>query len=215
MDRNVILLSLHESAMYSTYDANDFRPPYILHPKSRNTKVLHVEDYSNINAKAQLISSAYSLAHGFAKVSVQHLQTLPAIAYTKLVYALVIILKLVIFSSETTETIQQHLHKHGLQDILSRLLDNLAAAAGEDRQCIVPAIFYRVLLRIRQWFDTAPNADVENDMGILRPLSSLCLDDDGERDSIDLSLQAALSSTVTPVPWQMSYVGYSSIGHFE
>jgi hypothetical protein len=194
IDENMILISLHEPAMYCSYNQSDFRPPYTLHATSPEEAVMPSTMAMNINARAQLVTSAHNLTSAFASLSVQQLQAVPVITYAKMIYSITIIAKLEIFGTVQGSASEGKSQVWSLNNIVPQLLRNLAEAASQNR-CIVPAIFHMVLLRIQNWYQSARRGEFEYTSGSIKPLMTLNLHNTDQIGSDDPSNTNSTNTT--------------------
>lgn len=146
---------LHEIALHPDHDVEDFKPPFsVAVDESKPHTPAGPLTLPYINAIIQCISSSDSLIETFLNMSAQEIRATPTLVYVRLVYAVVILIKISI-STGTTElgkVIQPENIKVSLY--LEKLLVHLKAVATLDSQDVhvLGAKFLQVLAKVKVWF---------------------------------------------------------------
>ncbi|KAF5703228.1 hypothetical protein FMUND_13104 [Fusarium mundagurra] len=144
---HVILLNLYEPGLYRNHEFRDFRPPYAINTLlSANAFAPDSPQY--VDARIECLGVARNLIQLFLQFSPETLQQLPVIVFTRLMYAVVMIIKLEVFDKSTTDraTVSEAERSSAL-DLISLVLEKLKSAS-DNRRFIIPTTFHAVLRRL-------------------------------------------------------------------
>ncbi|KAG6362618.1 hypothetical protein INS49_007710 [Diaporthe citri] len=176
-----ILITLQEPALHEGHDTSDFRPPYALLPLP-----LSVQNRADVgmHAASSLIPcvlSSQSLIRTFLGLPVETLRFMPVVTYTRVMYALIVLIKC--YVSVRTHTSLADLHPESSLDpvsAISKLLGRLESIRDQEEGRIpVPVAFHSILSAVRKWcvrlFTTDICQDVED---VMEPMLHLSLEDE-------------------------------------
>ncbi|KAF4448068.1 hypothetical protein F53441_8460 [Fusarium austroafricanum] len=140
---HVILLNISERGLYEKYDVQDFRPPYAIHTLPSNN-LLTLDTPLFIDARTKCSAVARRLLKLFLELSPQSYQQVPIIIYTRLMYAVIVIMKLEVFKSKTDLSRNESVSAiNTVQLILNKL-----EVASEGERFRNPALFHTILRRL-------------------------------------------------------------------
>lgn len=181
----MILIVLHEPALYNGHDVSDFRPPYALRPLPLWTEHGPGVGMHAAGSLVPCILSSQALIRTFLGLPVETLLCMPVVTYTRLAYAVIVLIKC--FVSARAHTCLADLHLEASLDLVSavsQLLSKLESVRDQAQGRIpVPAVFHSVLSTVYMWcvrvFATDICQDVED---IMEPMLHLSLKDDKSFD---------------------------------
>lgn len=175
-----ILITLDEPALHEGHDISDFRPPYALRPlplsgQNRADVAMHAA-----SLLMPCVRSSQSLIRTFLDLPVETLQFMPVVSYTRVMYALIVLIKC--YASIRTYTSLADLHPESSLDpvsAISQLLGKLESVRDQDQGCIpVPAVFHSILSVVYMWCVRVFTAGIRQDFeDVMEPMLHLSLED--------------------------------------
>ncbi|EWZ36383.1 hypothetical protein FOZG_10394 [Fusarium oxysporum Fo47] len=144
---HVILLNLYEPGLYDNHEFRDFRPPYAIHTfLSTNTFAPDLPQY--VDARIECLDVARNLIQLFLQFSPKILQQVPVIVFTRMMYAVVMIIKLEVFNRPTTDGgDMSEAEQIAALDLMRLVLEKLKLSSDEGR-FFIPTTFHAVLGRL-------------------------------------------------------------------
>ena len=152
---------IHEIALHPDHDAEDFRPPFFIAVKLPSTQSQTILTPPFVNAIIQCMSSADALLSTFLNMSVKEILRCPTLVYVRVIYAVVILIKLSIStsmpSSELGKIISQSSNK--IDTFLDKLLIHFRAVATLEQggKHVLSSVFLRILTKLKLWFEHQKN----------------------------------------------------------
>lgn len=181
MHYQTIQVTLHEPALYDGHDISDFRPPYALRlmPLSNQNRA-----DIGIHAASSLmpcILSSQSLIRTFLGLPVETLLFMPVVTYTRVMYAVIVLIKC--YVSLRAHTSLADLHPESSLDpvnAISQLLGKLESVRDQTQGRIpVPAVFHSILSAVYMWCVSVFNTDIRQDVeDVMEPMYHLSLEDE-------------------------------------
>lgn len=180
MHYQTILVILHEPSLYDGHDISDFRPPYALRslPLPRKNQV-----DVGVHAPSLLmpcILSSQSLILTFLGFSVETLRFMPVVTYTRVMYALIVLIKCYVSARVHTSLPDLHV-KHSLDPVsaISQLLGRLKSVRDQAQGRIpIPAVFHSILSTVYMWCVRVFTTDIRQDVeDVMEPMLHLSLED--------------------------------------
>ncbi|KAF5627078.1 hypothetical protein F52700_8561 [Fusarium sp. NRRL 52700] len=145
---HVILLNLCEPGLYQHHEFRDFRPPYAINTLL-STNAFAPDSPQYVEARAECLDVARKLIQLFLQFSPETLQQLPVIVFTRLMYAVVMIVKLEVFDKPTIdEATMSRDGRISSLDLISLVIERLKLASDGGRFSM-PTTFYAVLGRLQ------------------------------------------------------------------
>lgn len=146
-------VNLHEIALHAEHDADEFRPPFSLEATRSSSKRLSPP---YINAIMVCISSSQRLIDVFLGMSVEALRASPRFLWTRLCYAVVILMKLSISASTPTSELGKIIDPEECKvryysERVIAYMDKIATASSQKHHDI-SFRFLRVLTNLNFWF---------------------------------------------------------------
>ncbi|OBS22522.1 hypothetical protein FPOA_08859 [Fusarium poae] len=141
---HVILLNISERGLYEKHDVQDFRPPYAIHTlPSQNNFALDTPQYTD--ARSECSTVARRLLKLFLELSPEMYQQVPIIVYTRLMYAVIVIVKLEVFNNTCTKLSRDDSISpiNTIEAILSKVQE-----ASDERHFRNPTLFHAILRRL-------------------------------------------------------------------
>ncbi|KAH6956080.1 hypothetical protein DER45DRAFT_566137 [Fusarium avenaceum] len=177
----VILLNISERGLYEKHDVQDFRPTYAIHTlPSKNFLILDTPLF--VDARSKCLAVARRSLKLFLELSPQTYQQVPIIVYTRLMYAVIVFMKLEVFKSNT-----------GLSggDLMSainilQLILNKLEVASEGERFRNPTLFHAILKRLLNLCSENQSLQEMNANEIIEPLRNLQIEP-SERGSLSVS----------------------------
>ncbi|KAM0081367.1 hypothetical protein ACKRZS_006450 [Fusarium odoratissimum] len=176
---HVILLNLYEPGLYDNHEFRDFRPPYAIHTfLSTNTFAPDLPQY--VDARIECLNVARNLIQLFLQFSPKILQQVPVIVFTRMMYAVVMIIKLEVFNRPTTDGANMSEAKQiSALDLMRLVLEKLKLSSDEGR-FFIPTTFHAVLKRlhsrcVESYWRLAMGQNEMNE--IIKPLMNLQVQD--------------------------------------
>ncbi|KAJ4119817.1 hypothetical protein NW765_015235 [Fusarium oxysporum] len=144
---HVILLNLYEPVLYDNHEFRDFRPPYAIHTfLSTNTFAPDLPQY--VDARIECLDVARNLIQLFLQFSPKILQQVPVIVFTRMMYAVVMVIKLEVFNRPTTDGgDMSEVEQIAALDLMRLVLEKLKLSSDEGR-FFIPTTFHAVLGRL-------------------------------------------------------------------
>lgn len=180
MHYQTILITLHEPVLHEGHDVSDFRPPYALRPlplSSQNRA--NVGMYASSSLMPCILSSQ-SLIRTFLGLHVETLRFMPVVTYTRVMYALIVLIKCYVSVRVHTSLADLHVER-SLDPVsaISQLIGKLQSVRDEAQGRIpVPAVFHSILLAVRMWCVRVFTTDVYQDSeDVMEPMLHLSLED--------------------------------------
>ncbi|KAM5519449.1 hypothetical protein FOXYSP1_17873 [Fusarium oxysporum f. sp. phaseoli] len=188
---HVVLLNFCESGLYNDHEAQDFQPPYTIHTLPTADPLTHGLPQF-VDAHVKCLDIAWRVAELFLQFSPPVLRQVPTIIFTRMMYAVVIIIKLQLLnrpSSEVSFTAKEQ-EQEGpalAVGVVRRIVDKLESAADATR-FRTPATFHAVLRRLlsRCLASCSRLHTYENE--IIKPLLNLQVDELGKENTTTSAL---------------------------
>ncbi|KAM5344364.1 hypothetical protein ACJ41O_012901 [Fusarium nematophilum] len=147
MHYHIILLNLCEPGLHDTHEVQDFRPPYAIHTLPSNDALTR-DSPQFLNVRIECIEIARHLTSQFLQFSVDALRQVPVIVYTRMMYAVVVMIKLEVFSRPSTDlSFASKGDQVSAIGMVRCILEKLASASDGSR-FRVPTTFHAVLQRL-------------------------------------------------------------------
>ena len=146
-------VNLHEIALHAEHDADEFRPPFSLEATRSSSKRLSPP---YINAIMVCISSSQRLIDVFLGMSVEALRASPRFLWTRLCYAVVILMKLSISASTPSSELGKIFDPEECKVLyyserVIAYMDKIATA-GSLKQHDISFRFLRILNNLNFWY---------------------------------------------------------------
>jgi hypothetical protein len=159
----MVLLVLHEPALYGSHKVDDFRPPYAL----RNTTYEQPQTSSeSTHVREQCIFSSQGLLESFLAYTDETLRRIPVILYVRMMHAVVVIIKL---ESSVDAASHQGLVSMNIIDRIIRKLDS----ASHMKSFHLPRLFHSVLLQLSNWHRNQALDPGLRENGTIEPLLAI------------------------------------------
>lgn len=147
----MILVSLDEPALYGGHEIADFRPPYVIRALPLAKKPQSADRVNVIGAITKCAVSAQQLITAFINLPVEVLRSAPVITYTRMSYAVIVLIKVYVSTQRNGDTENSLLDKEWTpKHFLVRILEKLELAAGQQRLDI-SVTFSCVLANLARW----------------------------------------------------------------
>ncbi|KAJ3534299.1 hypothetical protein NM208_g7593 [Fusarium decemcellulare] len=173
---HMILLNFCEPGLYDNHELQDFRPPYAIHTLP-STDAFTRDSPQFVDVRMECLDIAHNLVNLFLQLSTEGLRQVPVIIFTRMMYAVVVIIKLEVFNRPSSELAYMSKNDHvSAIDLLRRILDELASAADGCR-FRVPATFHAVLQRLLSRCGESYSRLHMGQDEIIEPLINLQVDD--------------------------------------
>ncbi|RSM15013.1 hypothetical protein CEP52_000977 [Fusarium oligoseptatum] len=161
----------------------DFRPPYAIHTLP-STDVFTRDSPQFVDARIECLDIAHNLINMFLRLAGDGLRQVPVIVFTRMMYAVVVIIKLEVFNRPSSEVGYMSKGDHmSAIDMLRRILACLATAADGSR-FRVPATFHAVLQRLLSRCGESFSRLHMGQDEIIEPLMNLQVDESRHERSI-------------------------------
>ena len=146
-------VNLHEIALHAEHDADEFRPPFSLETTKSSSKRLSPP---YINAIMVCISSSQRVIDVFLGMSVEALRAAPRFLWTRLCYAVVILMKLSISASTPSSELGKVIDPEECKVLyyserVITYMDKIATACSP-KQHDISFRFLRVLNNLNFWY---------------------------------------------------------------
>ena len=146
-------VNLHEIALHAEHDADEFRPPFSLEATRSSCKRLSPP---YINAIMVCISSSQRLIDIFLGMSIEALRASPRFLWTRLCYAVVILMKLSISASTPSSELGKVIDPEECKVLyyserVITYMDKIATASSQ-KQHDISFRFLRVLTNLNFWY---------------------------------------------------------------
>ncbi|KAH8892700.1 hypothetical protein GQ53DRAFT_646295 [Thozetella sp. PMI_491] len=174
----MILIKLHEHALYDGHDLSDFRPPYIIRSHPQTKKPFAEAGWEAARSFALCVTSAHSLIHSFLNLSTDVLKSVPVIIYTRMMYATVVLIKCHVSMKMSLELMNGEVGEDlDVKGVLLRLLDKLDSVQLQQQEPIpVPAVFRSILSNVAEWCKNHLNHGLHRiEEDIIEPLIHLSI----------------------------------------
>ncbi|KAI8712635.1 Zn(2)-C6 fungal-type domain-containing protein [Fusarium sp. LHS14.1] len=179
----MILLNFCEPGLYDNHELQDFRPPYAIHTLP-STDVFTRGSPQFVDARIECLEIAHNLINMFLRLAGDGLRQVPVIVFTRMMYAVVVIIKLEVFNRPSSEVGYMSKGDHmSAIDMLRRILACLATAADGSR-FRVPATFHAVLQRLLSRCGESFSRLHMGQDEIIEPLMNLQVDESRHERSI-------------------------------
>ncbi|KAJ4213321.1 hypothetical protein NW759_011163 [Fusarium solani] len=179
----MILLNFCEPGLYDNHELQDFRPPYAIHTLP-STDVFTRDSPQFVDARIECLDIAHNLINMFLRLAGDGLRQVPVIVFTRMMYAVVVIIKLEVFNRPSSEVGYMSKGDHmSAIDMLRRILACLATAADGSR-FRVPATFHAVLQRLLSRCGESFSRLHMGQDEIIEPLMNLQVDESRHERSI-------------------------------
>lgn len=177
----MVLISLYEPALHNEHDLVDFRPPYTIRALSHPSTLSINSSLQVADVVARCAESAETLIRTFLDVTIETLRSIPVVTYTRLTYAVIVLIKSCISMRVLqSAAIRPYGPSVNMEEILFQILERLHAAAGQE--CFrVPAVFHQALSNVTKWWiehfdEQHPSPRSEND-DLIEPMMHISLED--------------------------------------
>ncbi|KAL9621646.1 MAG: hypothetical protein Q9160_003898 [Pyrenula sp. 1 TL-2023] len=217
MHYQMVLINLHEPALHVFHDLTDFRPPYTIRSatltRTASSGPLSLEIASGLT---QCMSSAEALLCSFLSMPNSTLLSVPIVTYTRIAYAIVVLIKSYISTHTSANTLKvdqmRENERSNPTKLLPRVLEKLDTVAGHAR-FPVPMVFYRALSKVHDWFQKqfnphlSPGRDHDT---LIEPMMHMNLEstrdnDDAIEEKLRSSVSALQGAEDTHAPVEQSY----------
>lgn len=146
---------LHEIALHADHDAEDFRPPFSITSRpSSKTRITP----AYVNATLTCVSSSQSLLEFFLSMDPETVRALPTMAHARVVYCVVILMKLTISSSLPSNELSQILDPQDLRVdfYLTNIVVQFKAVTNleNDKKHILAGQFLNILTKLKVWYES-------------------------------------------------------------
>lgn len=181
MHYQTILITLHEPALYCGHDVSDFRPPYALRPLPISEGNGSTVEMHAAGLLVPCVLSSQALIHTFLGLPVETLLSIPVVAYTRVTYATIVLIKC--FVSAKTNPCGADLYLETSLDpvsTISQLLGKLNSVRDQPQGRIPnPAVFHSILSKVYMWCVRVFATDTcQNFEDLMEPMLHLRLEDD-------------------------------------
>ncbi|KAK7431309.1 hypothetical protein QQZ08_002080 [Neonectria magnoliae] len=147
----MILVSLNEPSLYNDHEISDFRPPYIIRALPLVRKPPSTGQMKGMGAVTQCAVSAQHLISSFLDLSVEALRSVPVITYTRMAYAVIVLVKVYVSGQAQNGQGDTVLDPEWMpKQFLLRIMNKLDLAAGPQRLDI-PVAFHCILSNLARW----------------------------------------------------------------
>lgn len=196
MHYNTILLVFSIPELYEKYEIQDFRPPFAIQALPP-TAIAISSSLQYIDARARCLATAHTMIKHFHGFTFQELQQVPVIIYTRLMFSLVVITKLAIFHTPSSEVLGTDFTAamKALRDTTERI-----ATASDVGRFRVPATFHAVLQRLLSRCEVICWGDKNQLDDLIEPLMDLTVKESPK--TLDPSCQSSFQQS-DPV-WSIS-----------
>ena len=152
MSFHVNNIYLHEMALYPDYNAEDFRPPFLVKTttQAKNNKSVSP---AYLDAIMICLSSTHALIAAFLNTSIKTLRVVPIVTYVRMAYAAVVLTKLHFSAVSPSSEIGKFLDRDSLQvsQYLHKLVIHLTAVVGAEKNRMASK-FLMILVKLRAWY---------------------------------------------------------------
>ncbi|KAF4984893.1 hypothetical protein FZEAL_46 [Fusarium zealandicum] len=180
---HMILLNLCEPGLYDNHELQDFRPPYAIHTLPL-TDIFTRNSPQFDHARLECLDIAHKLVNLYLRLSSDSLRQVPVIVYTRMMYAVVVIIKLQVFNRPLTDLDFDPENGHtSAIDLIRHILGRLESAADGSR-FRVPATFHAVLKRLMSRCSESYSRLHTGQDDIIEPLMNLQVDESRNSPSI-------------------------------
>ncbi|KPM43980.1 hypothetical protein AK830_g2648 [Neonectria ditissima] len=148
---HMILVSLSEPSLYNDHEISDFRPPYVIRALPLAKKPPSTGQMKGTGAVTQCAVSAQHLISSFLDLSVEVLRSVPVITYTRMAYAVIVLVKVYVSGQAQSGRDGAVLdHEWMPKQFLVRIIEKVNLAAGPQRLDI-PVAFHCILSNLDRW----------------------------------------------------------------
>lgn len=180
MHYQTIKIILHEPALYDEHNISDFRPPYALHPLplwQQNRAALRLQAADSL---IPCILSSQALIRAFFGLPVETLRFMPVITYTRVAYALIVLIKC--FCSVTSDIRHGEIYYDPYLNPASaihQLIDKLESVKDQpEGRLPVPTVFHSILSKVYMWYHRVYTLNIGPDAeDLMEPMMHLSLRD--------------------------------------
>ena len=145
---------LHEIALHPDHDAEDFRPPYSITSKPTNHTTITP---AYINAILTCVSASESLLEFFTTIDFETTRALPTMAFARVIYTVVILMKLAISSRLPSSELSKIIDPQDIKvdHYLASSISHLGAATqlGNNQKHILSSQFLHILAQLKSWYE--------------------------------------------------------------
>jgi len=176
-----IRAKLHEVSLHLEYEPEEFTPPYLfrLRPLRPRNKI----DISpaHIESLVACIQSNHALLDVILSMSTENTRCLPVIVYTRMFYAVVVLIKLALCTHNSDSSIGAVLDPESLKlsFYLSTIKNSLQAAIGKEKFS-VPSCFLAIHDRLTAWYQGHDSQARDPADDLLEPMLHLTTTDHSE-----------------------------------
>lgn len=174
-------MTLHEPALYDGHDVSDFRPPYALRPLPLLTEGRTKISIHTANSLMPCIQSSQSLVRTFLSLPVETLLFMPVVTYTRVAYAVIVLIKCFVSARAFNCFSDLHLETSlGPVSAVSQIISKLESVRDQTQGHVpVPAVFHSILSTLHTWCSRVFTMDIYSDSeDLLEPMLHLSLGDD-------------------------------------
>lgn len=172
---------LHEPALYDGHNISDFRPPYALRPLP-----LWLQNQTGIGMQAAsspvpCMLASQALIRTFLCLSTENLLFMPVITYTRVAYAVIVLIKCLVSVKSSTPPGEVY-YDHSMDPVstIPKLIDKLESAMDQaEARLPVSAVFHSILSKIYIWYRRVFILNIGHDADdLMEPMIHLSLEKD-------------------------------------
>ena len=154
-------LYIHEIALHPEHDSEDFRPPFFVTTATPRPPSKLGLPY--VNAISACVSSAQTVLKDFSRMSWETIRGLPAFLYARVLYCVIVLIKLDISIDSPVSEIGKFIDHDSLETgvHVDRVLLQMRKVAGTDNKCIMGAKFYIILGKLVGWYHSLSQPGVQ------------------------------------------------------
>lgn len=145
---------LHEPALYDGHNISDFRPPYALRPLPLWQQNPAEVGIRAANSPTPCILASQALIRTFLCLSTEDLLFTPVITYTRVAYAVIVLVKCLVSVKASTH-LGEIYYEPSLDpaSTIPRLIDKLESVMDQaEARLPVSAVFHSILSKIYIWY---------------------------------------------------------------
>lgn len=145
-------LFVHELALHTEHDSEDFRPPFFVTTEYDRTFPKLGPAY--VSAIMECVSAAQTALKTFTDMSIENARVLPAFLFARVLYCCVVMIKLDVSTRAPSSEIGRIVDRDILmtQAYIEKTLHHMKNVVGTDGKCVVGAKFLMVLGKLVIWF---------------------------------------------------------------
>ena len=155
MSYHLTELCVHEIAMHTDYNPQDFKPPFLMNSMRSQPNWHATVSPAYVTAIMACVQSAQHLLDTFISMDHDSLRALPTVLFVRMSYAAGILIKLLISASTPSSAVGRLVSCDSLKVgyYISTIVDRLRLATFMgDIEFQVPGTFYTTLSRLDAWY---------------------------------------------------------------